>query len=78
MCPFHSEPPSYLLPTPALQLVTEHQLCVPRVIHQTPTICLPMVMYVSVVFSQIIPSSPSPTESKSLFFMSVPPLLSYM
>ena len=31
-------------------------------------------VYVSVLFSQIIPPSPLPTESKSLFFMSVPPL----
>ena len=30
------------------------------------------------LFSQIIPGSPSPTESKSLFFMSVSPLLSCM
>ena len=32
-------------------------------------------VYVSMLFSQIIPLSPSPTESKSLFFMSVSPLL---
>ena len=33
-------------------------------------------IYVSLLFSQIIPSSPSPTESKSLFFISVSLLLS--
>ena len=33
-------------------------------------------IHVSVLFSQIIPSSPFPTESKSLFFTSVPFLLS--
>ena len=32
-------------------------------------------VYVSMLFSQIIPPSPSPTESKSLFFTSVSPLL---
>ena len=33
------------------------------------------VMYVSMLFSQIIPPLSSPTESKSLFFTSVFPLL---
>ena len=35
-------------------------------------------MHVSMLFSQIIPSSPSPTESKRLFFTSVSLLLSRM
>ena len=38
------------------------------------TLCLPMGMYVSMLFSQITPPSP-PTESTSLFFLSAPPLL---
>ena len=32
-------------------------------------------VYVSMLFSQIIPPSPFPTESKSLFFTPVSPLL---
>ena len=35
-------------------------------------------LYVSMLFSQNIPPSPSPTVSRSLFFMSVSPLLPCM
>ena len=35
-------------------------------------------VHVSMLFSQIVPPLPSPTESKSLFFTSVSPLLSCM
>ena len=37
-----------------------------------------MVIYISMLFSQIIPASPSPTESKRLFFTSVSLLLSHI
>ena len=37
-----------------------------------------MILYVSMSFSQIIPPSPSPTESKRLFYTSVSLLLSHI
>ena len=74
-------PPSWTplptsLPTVSLQIVTEHQFWVPCIINQTFTGYLFIYdnVYVSMLSSQIIPPSTF-TESKSLFFMSVSPLL---
>ena len=48
------KPPLTSFPTPSLQVVTEHRLWVPCVIHQTPTICFTYGnVYVSMLVSQI-------------------------
>ena len=53
------------LSTRSLQVVTEHQLWVPCIIHQTPIGCFTCGnVYVSMVFSQIIPPSPLPLSPK--------------
>ena len=77
VCP-HPEPLSHLPPHP-----------IPRLFQSTgfhcPASCIKLVLvisftcgniHVSILLSQIIPRSPSPTESKSLFFISVSLLLS--
>ena len=78
MCPPHPEPSSHLPPHPSLWVVPEHWL-------ECPTSCIELALvicftdgniHVSLLFSQIIPPSPSPTESKSLFLTSVSLLLS--
>ena len=70
MLPLPPEPPYHPIP----QVVTEHQFGV-------ACIKLPLALYftydnvqVSMLFTQIIPPSPSPIVSKSLF-ISVSPLL---
>ena len=80
MCPLAPEAPCLLSPHPIPLVVIEYQLWFP-----VPYIKLPLAiyfaygnMYVSMLLSQIIPPSPSPTVSKSLFFMSVSPLLPCM
>ena len=73
---FNSSPTS--LPThPSRSSTALHQLWVPCIIHQTSTGYLFTYgnVYVSMLFSQIIPPFPFPIESKSLFFMCVSPLL---
>ena len=75
ICPLHPVPTSLL--NPSLQVFTEHELWLPSVIHQSPNDYHLTYgnKYVSMLFSQIIPPTPSPTESKTLFFMPVSPLL---
>ena len=81
MCPLWPEPTSHLPPhhvtpvchrAPALGALghTSHLHWLSSFTHGN--------VYVSVLFSQIIPPSPSPTESKRLFFTSVSPLLPCM
>ena len=65
----HPDPPSCLPPIPSLRVFPAHQpgalvLC----IQPGLVICFTLdSILVSMLFSQIIPPSPSPTESKSLF-----------
>ena len=66
----HVLPPPTSPPTPSLWVVPEHWLWVPCFMRRT---CPGHLYYignahVSMLFSQIIPPSPSPTESKSLVF----------
>ena len=71
-------PPLSSLPIPTLWVVPVHQ-------PKQPISCIEPglathfiydIIHVSMPFSQIIPSSPSPTESKRLFYTSVSLLLS--
>ena len=71
-------PPPTSLPIPSLRVVPAHQPWMPCLVHWTWTGDLFTYgnIHVSMLFSQIIPPSPSPTESKSLPCASAPPLLS--
>ena len=76
--PILNPAPTYL-PIPSLRVIPVHQPW-----HHVSCIEPGLVIYftydnihVSMLFSQIIPPSPSPTESKSLFFTSVSLLLTY-
>ena len=71
-------PPSISLPVPSLWVLPVHQ-------PKNPVSCIEPglafhflydIILVSMPFSQIIPPSPSPTESKRLFYTSVSLLLS--
>ena len=73
-------PPSISLPVPSLWVIPVHQ-------PKNPVSCIEPglaihflydIILVSMPFSQIIPPSPSPTESKRLFYTSVSLLLSHI
>jgi len=72
-CPLLPEPPFHLppYPTPLYELPESYSSKFP------PLSILHMVMHVSMILSQFIPSSSSPTVSTSLCSMSASPLLPY-
>ena len=77
-CVPHPETPSHLPPHLILWIIPVHQ---PRAlvscIQPGLAICItPDNIHILMLFSQIIPPSPSPTESKSLFYTSVSLFLS--
>ena len=76
-CVPHPDPHPTSLPIPSLRVVPLDFECPVSCIKLGLVICFTYGnIHVSMLFSQIIPPSPSPTESKSLFFTSVSLLLS--
>ena len=67
------------LPIPSLCVIPVHQPWASCIMHRTWTsnsFHIYYIIHVSMPFSKIIPPSPSPTESKRLFYTSVSLLLS--
>ena len=79
-CVPHPDPPPTFLPIPSLWVFPVHQAsALVSCIQPGLAICLTLDnIHVSMLFSQIIPPSPSPTESKSLFYTSVSLFLTCM
>ena len=77
VCPPHPEaPPTSLLPYLSRLFQSTSFGCPASCIELALVICFTYGdVYVSMLFFQIIPCSPSPTKSKSLFLKSVSPLL---
>ena len=79
ICPHSSKPPSHLPPHP-IALGCPSASALSALFHASnldwSSISDMFHIHVSMLFSPTIPPSPSPTESKSLFFISVSLLLS--
>ena len=78
MCPTVLNSPPISLPTPSLWVVPEHQLWASCIEFALVIYFTYGNIHVSMLLSHIVPPSPSPKESKSLFFTSVSLLLSCM
>ena len=77
-CVPHYKPPSHLLPHLSLWVIPVYQVqALVSCIQCGLAICFTLDnIHVSMLFSQIIPPSPSPIKSKSLFYISVSIFLS--
>ena len=71
-------PPTSPHPTPPLRVIPVHQPQASCTLHRTLIRFLYDIIHVSMPFFQIIPPSPSRTESKRLFYTSVSLLLSHI